>query len=134
MKMRKIIAAALACMVLLASCSTSIVLTNTSKPYDIYVNNRLKGQGRASIPRTGLPQSKNIMVKDAAGNVLAQQKIKRDLNLLKFVGGFFTYFTLWIVAWDYDPVVEIFIPKQSSEDWDKHDGNDKDKPTKSKWD
>ncbi len=125
--MRKIIAAALACMVLLASCSTSIVLTNNRKPYEIYVNNQLKGTGTASIPRSGFPQRRTIQVRDAAGNVLVQEKIKRELNLIKFIGGFFYLYPLWLVAWDYERVITIYVPNQVNKDWENE-------PAKSKWD
>lgn len=113
--------------VLLASCSSSIVLTNNRKPYDIYVNNQLKGSGTARIARSGFPQSATVQVRDAAGNVLVQEKIKRELNLVKFIAGFFYLYPLWFLAWDYDKEIKIFVPNQENKEWDNE-------PHKGKWD
>jgi len=127
MKLRQATLFILAILLLTSCSSTHIVLANNKKPYQIYINNQLKGTGTASIPRSGLPQTRTIQVRDASGNVLAQERIRREMNVLKFVGGFIYLFPLWFFAWDYDKEISIFIPKQTSDEFDAQ-------PSKSKWD
>lgn len=115
--------------VLFASCTTKILLINNRVPYQIYVNNQLKGTGSAQIPRTGLPQTRTIQVRDASGNVLAQERIRREMNVLKFIGGFFYLYPLWFFAWDYDKEISIFVPNQTNEGFDPQPSKGK-----SKWD
>jgi hypothetical protein len=130
METKKIIAIFFALLLLVSCGSSTIVLTNTQRPYNIYVDKVNRGTGSVKVQRSGLPKKMSIDVKDAQGNILANEIIRRDFNILQFgagVVGF--YFMLWPIcfwSWKYDKHIEIFVPQQKSE-WDAEH-------TKSKWD
>ncbi len=132
MKALNVLAIALA-VLLLASCgSSSIVLTNTKRPYNIYVNNVNRGKGVVKVQRAGLPKKMTVDVKNSSGEILVHEVVRRDINVLQFTAGIIgllgpnPLLPLFFWSWKYDKVIEIYIPKQNS-DWDAE-------PSKSKWD
>ena len=126
MESKKIIAIFFALLILVSCGSSTITLTNTKRPYNIYVDKVNRGTGSVKVQRAGLPKKMSIDVKDAQGKILAHEVIRRDINVLQFAAGFFYLYPLWFWSWKYDKHIEIFVPDQKSE-WDSE-------PTKSKWD
>jgi hypothetical protein len=126
METKKIIAIFFALLLLVSCGSSTITLTNTKRPYNIYVDKVNRGTGSVKVQRSGLPQKMSIDVKDAQGKILTHEVIRRDLNVLQFAAGFLYLYPLWFWSWKYDKHIEIFVPDQKSE-WDAE-------PAKSKWD
>jgi hypothetical protein len=130
MEPKKVIAVFLALLILVSCGSSTITLTNNKKPYNIYVNKVNKGTSNVKVQRAGLPQKMTVDVKDAQGNIIAHEVIRRDFNLLQFgvgiIGSVYMLWPLCFWSWKYDKHIEIFVPQQKSE-WDTE-------PAKSKWD
>lgn len=115
--------------ILLSSCGTSVIkLSDTSRPYSVYINNQFKGLSNTDIriQRSGLPQKKLIEVKDSRGKVIAHEKISRDFNALKFLVGFVYLYPIWFYCWEYDKKIEIYIDNSknnSKSPWDEEQTN-----------
>ncbi|MES2654419.1 MAG: hypothetical protein V4620_02465 [Bacteroidota bacterium] len=118
--------------ILFSSCgSSTIVLSDNSRPYAIYVDKQFKGNKSVKIRRSGLPQKKLIEVKDASGNVVGHEKISRDFSIGKFLVSFLYLYPLIFFSWEYDKKIEIYIDKakqNSRNPWDM------DSTSKSAWD
>lgn len=100
---------------LFSSCGYSVVkLSNTSKPYAVYVDKKYMGMSTSKIKfqRSGFPQKKLIEVKDNYGRVVAYEKISRDFNAAKFLVGFFYLWPIWLYMWEYDAKIEVYIDNQ----------------------
>jgi hypothetical protein len=126
MKFKNTIAISMALLILASCGSSTIILTNTQKPYNIYVNNVNRGKGVVKVQRAGLPKKMTIDVKNSSGETIVHEVVRRDINVIQFAVGFLYLYPLWFWSWKYDKVIEIYIPKQNS-DWDAE-------PSKSKWD
>jgi len=114
---------------MLSACGSSVItLSDKSSNYSIYLDKVKMGSKEVRIQRSGGRQTKIVEVKDASGRVVAHEKIKRELNLLKAIGGFTPYtFPLLFFRYEYDKEIEIFIaPSQQK--------NPNDSTYKSKWD
>lgn len=138
--MRNSIIYLIVAVVLFTSCANSIItVSDKSKPYYIYVNKKFKGMSNTKVgfQRSGLPQKKVIEIKDARGKTVAREKIKREINFLKFIGGWFYLYPLWFYMWEYDKTIEIYIEEKDEEvpsgvsPWDAVDSL---KVKKSPWD
>ena len=88
METKKIIAIFFALLLLVSCGSSTIVLTNTQRPYKIYVDKKYIGTHNVKVARSGLPKKMTIDVKDAADQTLVHEVVRRDLNLIQFAAGF----------------------------------------------
>ncbi|MCF8428535.1 MAG: hypothetical protein K9G64_00270 [Bacteroidia bacterium] len=121
-------------LILLSSCGSSLIkVTGNSRPYSVYIDNQYKGMTNNDIKfqRSGLPQKKLIEIKDISGKVIAQQKISRNFNTIKFIVGLVYFYPILFFCWDYDKKIEIQIDNSNNNSntspWDEE------KP-KSPWD
>lgn len=106
----------IALLVLFTSCGTTIVsVSDKSRQYSIYIDKELKGINEVKITRSGLPQHKVVEIKDGKGNLIAREKISRDLNAIKFIVGFLYLWPLWFSSWHYDKNIEIYISKPQND-------------------
>jgi hypothetical protein len=117
--------------ILLSSCGTSVIkLSDTSRPYSVYINNQFKGlsNNNIKIQRSGLPQKKLIEIKNERGKVIASEKISRDFNGLKFAIAIVTFYFIPMAfySWEYDKKIEIHVDKQQEKaisPWDEEQTN-----------
>ncbi len=117
-------------LILLSSCGTSVIkLSDTSRPYSVYINSQFKGMSNSNIriQRSGLPQKKLIEIKDTRGRVIAHEKISRDFNAIKFLIGFVYFYPIWFFSWEYDKKIEIYIDNskinKGKSPWDEEEAD-----------
>ena len=91
-----------ALLILFTSCANSVIsVSDKSKPYTLIVNGRNYKNTDAKVPRSGLPQSKKIIVKDARGNIIGNEVITRDFNAGKFIVSLIFFYSCLQFVWQH---------------------------------
>ncbi|MFH1570829.1 MAG: hypothetical protein ABIL09_22745 [Gemmatimonadota bacterium] len=89
----------------------------TTVPAKIYVNGRRVGEGHeAEIRKRGVPGSARVEAVAADGR-RATQTIRRRFTFTTLLIGAVTYYTGWLLAWEYPNAVLVVLPERTG-GWD----------------
>jgi len=108
---RSAIAATLAA-VFLTACGTTRISVANGTEYDIYVDNRLVGNGTARIDAIGTPHTATVEARDGE-QVMGSVTMSREIEVGTVVLGCFSYFTALYWAQYYPDFVVIPVRNQA---------------------
>ena len=105
-RLRRVIVAASLCAVV-AGCGTTVIDAQ-SRDARIFIDGQPRGQGRATVRRTGFPAEMDVRVEYASGEVQTRH-VERDITAVTVVAALCTYFTGLFWAQQYPDDV-LFSP------------------------
>jgi hypothetical protein len=104
---------------LLSGCGTTQLISYNPN-VDIYVNNKFKGRGNATITRVGPPEKSNIEAK-YDGHVVGSIVIHRKITFVTCLVGLYTYGIGFFLTWKYPELVIIPVEDfQNVKSFDKN--------------